>query len=568
MATGTAAGQKTAVSQPRTQILAGRRGRKIREALLAYALLLPAFIIIFTFGIFPLAFSAYESTLKGLNKVVGTYDGLGNYVKAIDNLAYVFTFWVSVVFVYLGIRTFVKVYRQAKAKDIQPWWWLIPSIVLAIGIALFLRFFFTLLPEALRVPEKVPRGQELTRELFRQLMGEAWRLETVQSSFWTAMAVLFAGAVLAFIIYRLTPHIRDVTEYIGAFVQGVLLLIGAVALSWLTYTEIQRAYATALAEGEGLEIWSQVVTISAGILLLILSWALWRSASSRQSTVGTLLRILGATMLAVGAWVLIAELPRAVAAGNEDWWQGLQATVFFAAFTIPLQFITALTLATILFQNIKGKTFFRMVYFLPYIAPLVGTAAAFRIIFSGRANGPINSILTALGFEPLGWLNEPTGIFQLMAGSGIDLPSWLAGPSLALFTIILYNVWTYVGFDIVIFLAGLGNIPRELYEAASIDGSGRWAQFRHITIPLLSPTIYFLMLLAVIGTFKAFNRIYVMRLGAALGTTDTASVVIFEAFNRDTRYGYASALAMLLLVIIVVLTVVNNRVAEDRVFYG
>lgn len=150
----------------------------------------------------------------------------------------------------------------------------------------------------------------------------------------------------------------------------------------------------------------------------------------------------------------------------------------------------------------------------------------------------------------------------------MDLPTWLAGPSLALFTIILYNVWTYVGFDMVIFLAGLGSIPGELYEAASIDGGGRWAQFRHVTIPLLSPTIYFLMLLAVIGTFKAFNRIYVMRLGAALGTTDTASVVIFETFNRDTRYGYASALAMILLVIIVILTVINNRVAEERVFYG
>jgi multiple sugar transport system permease protein len=120
----------------------------------------------------------------------------------------------------------------------------------------------------------------------------------------------------------------------------------------------------------------------------------------------------------------------------------------------------------------------------------------------------------------------------------------------------------------VIFMAGLGNIPRELYEAAEIDGSDRWAKFRHITLPLLSPTMYFLMLLAVIGTFKAFNRIYVMRTGAALGTTDTATVVIFQVFNRDTRYGYASALAILLLIIVVLLTVANNRISEKRVFYG
>jgi ABC-type sugar transport system permease subunit len=132
----------------------------------------------------------------------------------------------------------------------------------------------------------------------------------------------------------------------------------------------------------------------------------------------------------------------------------------------------------------------------------------------------------------------------------------------------IYGVWTFFGFNTVVFLAGLGNIPRETYEAASIDGATRWSQFRHITLPLLSPTIYFLTLYSVIGTFKAFNHIYVLRTGAALGTTDTASVVIFQMFKRDTRYGYASALAILLLLIIIILTVVNNRIASQRVHYG
>src|SRR5262249_10775248 len=113
-----------------------------------------------------------------------------------------------------------------------------------------------------------------------------------------------------------------------------------------------------------------------------------------------------------------------------------------------------------------------------------------------------------------------------------------------------------------------GNIPREVYEAAAMDGAGPWAQFRHITLPMLSPTIYFLTLYSVIGTFKAFNHIYVLRSAAALGTTDTASVIIFQAFKRDTRYGYASALAILLLIIILALTYINNRIASKRVFYG
>jgi multiple sugar transport system permease protein len=284
--------------------------------------------------------------------------------------------------------------------------------------------------------------------------------------------------------------------------------------------------------------------------------------------ISTFFRLGAATMLIVGAWVLIGELPRAIAAGDEDWWVGLQVTAYYAAGTLPVQLFAGLLFATLLFQNIRGKTFFRMIYFLPYIAPVVGTAAAFRILFSGRANAPINSLLTLLGFDPLLWLNEPTGLLDMILGANAALPDWAVGPSLALVVIMIFSTWSFFGFNTVVFLAGLGSIPSELYEAASIDGAGRWAQFRNVTLPLLSPTIYFLVLWTTIGTFKAFNHIYVLRLGAALGTTDTASVVIFQAFKRDTRYGYASALAILLLIIILILTAVNNRIASRRVFYG
>jgi multiple sugar transport system permease protein len=216
----------------------------------------------------------------------------------------------------------------------------------------------------------------------------------------------------------------------------------------------------------------------------------------------------------------------------------------------------------------KGKSVFRMIYFIPYIAPFVGTAAVFRILFSSRPTAPFNTIITSLGGDTLSWLNDPTGIFQLILGSSVTLPQWLAGPSLALIVIMIYGTWTFVGFNTVIFMAGLGNIPRELYEAGALDGAGRGELFRFITLPMLSPTIYFLTLYSVIGTFKAFNHIYVLRTAAALGTTDTASVVIFQTIRESVRYGYASALAILLLVIILGLTVVNNRIASKRVFYG
>ncbi len=273
-------------------------------------------------------------------------------------------------------------------------------------------------------------------------------------------------------------------------------------------------------------------------------------------------------MLIVGAWFLIGELPLAIAAGDKTWWQGLENTFYYSIGTIPVQLIIALVLAVLLFQDIMGKSLFRILYFLPYIAPFVGTAAVFRIIFSNQPSGPMNSLLSTFGAEPSQWLNDPTGIFQLFVGKAVTLPAWTAGPSLALVVIMIYGTWTFFGFNTVIFMAGLGNIPRELYEVSAPDGAGRWAQFRNITLPLLSPTIYFLTLYAVIGTFKAFNHIYVLRTAAALGTTDTASVVIFQAFKRDTRYGYASALAILLLLVILILTAVNNRIASKRVFYG
>ncbi|MBU0510274.1 MAG: sugar ABC transporter permease, partial [Chloroflexi bacterium] len=234
----------------------------------------------------------------------------------------------------------------------------------------------------------------------------------------------------------------------------------------------------------------------------------------------------------------------------------------------PLQLGISLILATLLFQNIRGKSLYRLLYFLPYITPAVAAAAVFRVLFSSRPTGPINSLLAKLGFDSLGWLAEPRGIFALIAGTDISLPDWAVGPSLALVVIIIYNIWSYIGYDTVIFLAGLGGIPGELYEAASIDGAGRWAQFRNITLPLLSPTTYFLTLLAVIGTFKAFNHVWVLRTGAALGTVDTASIVIFNEFNRNTRYGYAASLSFVLLGVILILTVINNRIAKERVFYG
>ncbi len=545
----------------------GRQGRRLREMLLAYSFLAPAFIIIGLFGLFPLAFAAYESTLRGLNKIVGSYDGLGNYVRAVDNLIYILTFWIAVGLAYFAVTTIARAVREHRQENTNAMRWVLPAIVTATGAALFARFVFVLLPEMLLIPSKL-RGQNNTQEAFRSLVVETWWLPKVQIALWVAIVLLAGGAAWALRVNRsVARDSRDPIYFVPFFSAGISLISGG-ALVWLTWIEINAAYAEALEEGVGLELWSQIVTISAGFLLLLLAWRLWESAGNRSSNTGMAVRLVSAVALMAGAWVLIAELPRVVSAGDEDWWNGLMATVFYVMGTVPIQLGLALILAALLFQKIRGQTLFRVLYFLPYVAPFVGTAAVFRIIFSNRPTAPLNSMLDLFGADPLLWLGEPAGIIEMITGGRIDLGPILSGPSLALVAIMIYGIWTYVGFDTVIFLAGLGAIPNELYEVADIDGAGGWAQFRHVTLPLLSPTIYFLSLYAVIGTFKAFNHIFVLRQAAALGTTDTASIVIFQAFKRDTRYGYASALAILLLLIIMVITLVNNRIASRRVFYG
>ena len=546
-------------------------GKKIRwidvkEGITGYLFILPALIIIGLFGIFPIGFAAYVSMFQWrINP--GNYTGLSNYTKALDNIAYVLGFWLVILLVYLAVRNVKKIYSTSIDHNEHPWVWLVPGTITALGVIALVRFLIILLPKVLDISTQV-RGVEKTQALFIKLLGEAWRVPEVAVARNIALVIFFTGVASAVLIgiYAYKSS-RNIQYYISLV--NTLIYIGvAILLSWLTWTEIQVAYAAAKESGEVLDIWSQIITISGGFVLLLLSWLAWKSAGRRDSNMSMIFRIFAAVVLAIGAWVLIGELPLAGLSGDKKWWEGLLVTVYYSIGTVPLQLGVSLLLAVLLFQDIRGKGMFRLIYFLPYITPTVAAAAVFRIFFAGRPTAPINSILEAFGMNSLGWLDEPKGIFQMIAGPSVELPSWAVGPSLALVVIIIYNVWAYVGYDTVIFLAGLGNIPGELYEAASIDGASKIAQFRHITVPLLSPTTYFLTLLAVIGTFKAFNHIWVLRSGAALGTTDTATVLIFTEFNRNTRYGYAAALSIVLLLVIVVLTIINNKVAEKRVFYG
>jgi multiple sugar transport system permease protein len=252
-------------------------------------------------------------------------------------------------------------------------------------------------------------------------------------------------------------------------------------------------------------------------------------------------------------------------APNSEFWSSLGATVTYSLLAVPIQIAIALVLAYLLFQRIRGKAIFRVVMFLPWVTSTVATAAIWTQLYSPDL-GLINGVLKSLGLQPLKWLLENRGVFTLIAlPLGVALPPWLTGPSLAMVCVVIYTTWVFVGYNMTLFLAGLGNIPSETYEAARIDGANGWQLFRYVTWPLLSPTTFFVVLITTIGTLKAFNHIWVMTQGD--NGTMTASLLIYEQFYKFNRAGLASALGFLLSGVILIITIIQNRVAADRVNY-
>ncbi len=547
-------------------VFRGRRGRQLRETLTAYVMIAPAVLLIFLFGIFPVGFALFVSLHKW-QLVQGPFLGLKNYLDAAGNLTYVAMFFLGVGALIGAGLLLGRVMREARGRAHRPWGFALPGLGFAAATLAGFRWAFLQLPEVLGIANKI-KGVERTRELFIRLLEEAFHAETVYPAWQLFTQILLVAVVLA-VIFSWLWRTSHGANYLGSFFVIWLGLAVGAGLLWVTFTQINLVYAAALETGEDPGIWPEFVMITSGVIALIVGWRIWQSAQKQETMSGFAIRLLGGLAFLVGAVVLILEIPSIVAGGDPDMWEGLKVTIFFSLGTVPFQLAIALFLSVLLFQKLKGSEVFRILFFLPYVTPAVASAAVFKELFSNRFSSPANEVLGWIGIEPQAWLSEPKGIVTLVGGGlGLTIPDWAAGPSMALCVIILLSIWTYVGYNTVIYLAGLGNIPTELTEAAEIDGANRWEVFRHITFPLLSPTTYFLSLLAVIGTFKAFNTIWIMRQGAALGTTDPFSVLIFDEFFTKTRYGYASALAFVLFAIILSLTLINNRIQGSKVFYG
>jgi len=246
-------------------------------------------------------------------------------------------------------------------------------------------------------------------------------------------------------------------------------------------------------------------------------------------------------------------------------WRALSNTFWYVAFTVPVGILLGTLVAILLNERIRLLGLYRTIYFLPYITALTAAAAVWQWIYHPEF-GFLNWLLNTPGLD---WLHTPDGVIGLaLKPFGIELQGFWAGPSVAFVAIMIMSVWHFLGYNIVILLAGLQSIPTQYYEAAELDGAGWWQKQRYVTWPLLSPTTFFLAIIGLIGSFQVFTQVYVMTpTGGVLNDTLTVAMYLYNKGFRDSDFSYASALAVTMFLVILALTLFQRKVLEKRVTY-
>jgi multiple sugar transport system permease protein len=201
--------------------------------------------------------------------------------------------------------------------------------------------------------------------------------------------------------------------------------------------------------------------------------------------------------------------------------------------TVPAYMMISLVLAVLIDRYVYLKGYFKIAYFMPYISNIVAVAVVWQVLFH-PSYGPVNEVLRSLGFA--------------------NPPKWLADPHYALASIMMITVWISIGFSMIIYIAGLQTIPRDLYEAADIDGAKAWTKFTRITFPMLSPTSFFLLITGIISTFKVFDIIVVTTQGGPIGSTSLMVYYLYDQAFTNLKIGYASSVATVLFLFVMLLT--------------
>jgi multiple sugar transport system permease protein len=226
-------------------------------------------------------------------------------------------------------------------------------------------------------------------------------------------------------------------------------------------------------------------------------------------------------------------------------WQSLGATLYYAVLTVPGNILLALGIALALNQGLRGTVAYRALYFLPVVTSTIAAALTFK------------------------WLCDPDeGLLNwLLSLIGLTGPNWLADPRWAMPSVAMIGIWKGLGYTMVILLAGLQGVPHHLYEAAMIDGASAWKRFVHITLPLLSPSLFFVLVINVIGCFQVFDQVFVLTQGGPDNSTLVFNYYLYENAFQFFKMGYASAMAYFLFLLIFVITLIQVRFLDRRVVY-
>ena len=301
-----------------------------------------------------------------------------------------------------------------------------------------------------------------------------------------------------------------------------------------------------------------------GLLILIFSYWVWSEFKDKfKQKIYVVFSSL--TILVIGLYLINISWGIMVTKGDDNYLYSLIYTLYYSLFTIIFEVGLGLVIAFALYQKLAGKQFFQMILLFPYITPAVMGAAVFFLIFGKAETSFLNQFIGLFGIEPQMWLFDKRPITEVLFGIKID--GLFAGPSLALTSSIFYGIWSYTGYYAIILLAGLSIIPSDLYEAARVEGASRWQTFIKITVPLLMPIIFFLMLTGFINTFQAFNSIFVMQTSSAGDTMDVVTIEIFDHFWGRVKYGYAAAEGVILFILLNVLAISQYVIFRKRINY-
>lgn len=233
---------------------------------------------------------------------------------------------------------------------------------------------------------------------------------------------------------------------------------------------------------------------------------------------------------------------------DEAVWQALWNTFKYAIVEVPFSIIIAIVLAVLLNRKMKGRTVYRTIYFLPMVAAPAAVAMVWRWLYNSEF-GLLNQALNALGIKSV---------------------NWISNPNIAFISIAVVGIWSVIGYNMVLFLAGLQEIPRDYYEAAEIDGASQIKQFFNITLPLISPTMFFVTVTRVIGALQIFDTIYMMldKTNPAFAKTQSLVYLFYKYSFMEANKGYGSAIVMLLLAVIMVITVIQMVCQKKWVNYN